>query len=140
MKLLTEKEREKLQLLDTIAEELKRKIKEYPFQDAKSEDYAIELVQKIKVLKRFEIRNNDVGKEWLFFDPIKLTFFPNDCGLKDALPEERVTKIQNYVKDLLLKVNEISSNIIEFEVIGIERLDRFSFREAPCTFLINWEI
>ena len=139
MKLLTEKEREKLQLLDTIAEELKRKIKEYPFQDAKSEDYAIELVQKIKVLKRFEIRKNDVGKEWLFFDPIKLTFFPNDFGLKDALPEERITKIPKYVRDLLLKINEIS-DIIKFEVIGNERLEEFAILKLPCTFLIEWEI
>lgn len=138
-KIFSEKESEKLKTLDYIAKELEEKIEKQQDWHKKRKMYAVELVRKGVRLKSFNMAKMKNGNQIVSFEPLKLTFLPQDCGLEKELPEERIKGIKIYVEELISELNQISS-IIKFKIIGNGGLEEFANIKLPCTFVIDWEV
>lgn len=138
-KIFSAQESEKLKKLDSITEELEKSIEEQQDWHRNRKEKAVELVRKVKVLKRFKIATKETGEQHISFIPLKLTFLPKDCGLEDMSPKERANQLQTYVTDLISELNKVSSDI-KFKKLGCERIEEFAYIKLPCTYIIGWEI
>lgn len=65
--------------------------------------------------------------------PLKITLSPRECGIdKDIFKPKNIIKADNYIRELLADINNISEDV-KFSLVG------HNYEGEKCEFFIDWE-
>lgn len=122
---------EKLKELPDISRKLEETIimGEWPDEEKKQ---AITIIDQIKEVGSIE-SGGYRPYNYIIAVPLEITLSPRECGIdNDTFEEENIIKADNYIRELLANINNISEDV-KFSLAD------HNYEGKECEFYIDWE-